>query len=248
MDVLLITGMHRSYTSLLTQYLARCGVFLGDRLLDPTPDNRDGCFEDRDIVTLHARILANRPGGIFSAAPVDSFTPDEQAQIDARLAELRELNTLGQPVAFKDPRACLFLDAWKQACPQARYVFIHREYRQVIASLFRRESDLTIFRSPWSASLAWLAYNACLLEFYARNQARCILIDGNMFSRNAGRCVARLNEKFGLDLAPCDIRTVYKEEYTTHAENLPSLASLAIAPFRERLACLQRELHLVSDC
>ena len=55
--VLIITGMHRSATSLTAMLLRSDGVNIGERLMPPTPENREGYFEDLDFVELHMRAL-----------------------------------------------------------------------------------------------------------------------------------------------------------------------------------------------
>lgn len=54
---LIITGFHRSGTSMLAQELHNAGLFLGDRLMKPDISNADGHYEDMDFFTFHEKIL-----------------------------------------------------------------------------------------------------------------------------------------------------------------------------------------------
>ncbi len=55
----IVAGFHRSGTSMTAQVLSRAGLHLGDALLLPDPFNRDGFFEDADIVEAHDDLLAD---------------------------------------------------------------------------------------------------------------------------------------------------------------------------------------------
>ncbi|HJT73097.1 MAG TPA: hypothetical protein VJ720_03740, partial [Chitinophaga sp.] len=55
--VLVITGMHRSGTSLITQWLYRCGLHVGDNFMGAGIGNEDGHFEDLDFYNWHRNIL-----------------------------------------------------------------------------------------------------------------------------------------------------------------------------------------------
>lgn len=54
---LLILGMHRSGTSLITHWLYRCGLEIGDTLFGPGLGKSEGRFEDVDFYNLHLEIL-----------------------------------------------------------------------------------------------------------------------------------------------------------------------------------------------
>ena len=56
-SVLIITGMHRSGTSLTTSLLQSAGVHIGDRLMNGGNGNTKGHFEDLDFVDLHRQSL-----------------------------------------------------------------------------------------------------------------------------------------------------------------------------------------------
>ena len=55
--VLVITGMHRSGTSLIAAILREAGVHLGDQLIGADTGNIRGHFEDVDFVQFHQTVL-----------------------------------------------------------------------------------------------------------------------------------------------------------------------------------------------
>ena len=55
---IIVTGFHRSGTSMAMQSLKKAGVHIGDSQLVANLSNPDGLFEDVEAVKLHDRWLA----------------------------------------------------------------------------------------------------------------------------------------------------------------------------------------------
>ena len=55
---ILVLGMHRSGTSIVTNILNVLGAELGSRLMPPAHDNPDGFREHLDVVHVHDELLA----------------------------------------------------------------------------------------------------------------------------------------------------------------------------------------------
>ncbi|HZX74061.1 MAG TPA: hypothetical protein VFE57_06560, partial [Cyclobacteriaceae bacterium] len=58
--ILVVTGMHRSGTSVVTQWLQQCGLHVGDELLGAGIGNSVGHFEDVDFLRAHSDFLKRR--------------------------------------------------------------------------------------------------------------------------------------------------------------------------------------------
>jgi hypothetical protein len=111
-----ITGMHRSGTSLLTNLLRQCGLYLGDEqdLMPASADNQSGYWENRKFTDLNDQILT-RLGGAWDLPPVSSEGWAEHERFcDLRLkAEcLLEEFRPHEPWGWKDPRNSLTLPFW----------------------------------------------------------------------------------------------------------------------------------------
>ncbi|HVX29275.1 MAG TPA: hypothetical protein VHA53_02260, partial [Nitrolancea sp.] len=74
--VLVVAGMHRSGTSLTANWLAQCGLDVGQDLLAGLPDNPTGHFEDRSFVYLHIDMLADN-GSDHLVTPGQQLTSRE---------------------------------------------------------------------------------------------------------------------------------------------------------------------------
>lgn len=188
MNFTLITGMHRSGTSMLAQLLARSGVHLGHphELLQSQPeDNPDGYWENIAGLQLNEEIL-QRLGGSWRAVPAlpqGWETRPEFELFPHRMHGVFPPNA-AQPQAFKDPRTTLTLRLWQRAYPQARLVVCLRNPIEVAYSLgsgLNQFRDLTfqeaftlwqtyyeiLLRTIQPADALWVHYESLLLDPHA---------------------------------------------------------------------------------
>ncbi len=136
--VVLVTGMHRSGTSVMAQWLHRCGLHMGDRLVGAGIGNEDGHFEDEDFLHLHEDLLRNHnlPATGFTDNAIMPLTESDTAQLAGVVYnKCRQYNQWG----WKEPRTCLFLNAYGKLLPQAFYFVVVRNYNDTINSLVTRE-------------------------------------------------------------------------------------------------------------
>lgn len=134
--VLIIAGMHRSGTSLTANWLAHCGLHVGDELLKRETDNPTGHYEDLSFLHLHVDILrANGTDFLVADDRRLDVSPDQQARARALVESRADHSQWG----WKDPRTALFLDLWRGLVPQAKVLVVYRHYAHVADSLLRRE-------------------------------------------------------------------------------------------------------------
>ena len=121
---LIITGMHRSGTSLTASLLQSSGVNIGDRLMGRDTGNNKGHFEDLDFVNFHQQVLESQdinPAG---------WTEQQQIKVPRQyLAAAKSLLAARQDLplwGWKDPRTTLFLDFWSDLLPDAKYILLYR--------------------------------------------------------------------------------------------------------------------------
>lgn len=142
--VLVIAGMHRSGTSLITQWLRKCGLPVGDDLMGEGIANLEGHFEDLDFVRLHEELL--REINTDDSGLELEALPDWSAQQKQKINELIiKKNSLYTMWGFKDPRTCVFLEAYREVVPDAHYLVIVRDFKAVVSSLLsrmHREADI----------------------------------------------------------------------------------------------------------
>jgi hypothetical protein len=178
--VLIITGMHRSGTSLITQWLSKCGLQTGERLVPGGNGNIEGHFEDIEFLKMHEEILAdhNLPATGLTVEHVAQFTVYEKEKLKSIIKVKQQLY---DQWGWKDPRTCLFLDVYKELLPDACYLVILRDYQSVVSSLLRREFkwvDNKYLARKYFSRLIWKAFRRArrMVKFYNDHAAEYLKV------------------------------------------------------------------------
>ncbi|MBW2646293.1 MAG: hypothetical protein JRE23_08975 [Deltaproteobacteria bacterium] len=158
-----VLGMHRSGTSVLTHALSVLGVYLGDQLISGRPDNPKGFFEDLDLNAFNEELLEAmhcRWDSLF--IPSVPAKLEEQFRTSAA-ALIREHFGALALWGFKDPRVTRLLPFWQTVLfeidVEPVYVLANRHPMSVAASLALRDA------MPRGKALAlWALHQAAGLE------------------------------------------------------------------------------------
>ncbi|MEM9116626.1 MAG: sulfotransferase [Cyanobacteria bacterium P01_F01_bin.56] len=237
---IIIAGMHRSGTSLTASILQQAGVSIGDQLLEASPGNAKGFFEDTDFLNLHQDILQSQGISLEGWSTVGQLTvphqfwPRAQALCDRRL----QTHSLW---GWKEPRTTLFLDFWKQLLPQAKVILPYRSPWEVVDSLFTR-GDVAFLHNPNLATAIWLAYNQTVLAFYQRYPDDCFMFHCDFLKLDEQRFVEQVRQKFNLPLTVPNQRlfdptAMHHQVNQTHR---PALLAIHFPETLELYTALQR--------
>lgn len=163
----IVLGMHRSGTSLLTGSLEAAGICLGD-VNHAAPYNRKGNKEHEGLRSLNDRILG-RYGSDWRTPPAAQmplvWTQEEQDEAQRLCAPLSQ----GPGVwGFKDPRTIWTLEGWLALFPEARMIGVFRHPAEVIKSLMARPGALSL--SEEEARSLWILTNQRLLALWSRHR------------------------------------------------------------------------------
>ncbi|GBL04165.1 hypothetical protein [Glaciecola sp. KUL10] len=200
----LVTGFHRSGTSLLAQTLTANGFNMGDELMGATFSNPLGHVEDMPVVRLHDKV--------YSLNGVDWRYHDSSPLIKpiwlpnyiASYLEQRNRSTK-QLIGVKDPRATHFLKDWQVAASakqhsRIKFVFVFRHWRTACFSLLNRHArhllnnahpiarntlNFSFWQQPSLAYKMWLSANQRILEFIKEHPQDCFLISQEAFAAGA---------------------------------------------------------------
>jgi glycosyltransferase involved in cell wall biosynthesis len=232
----IITGMHRSGTSLIASYLNRLGVHVGDRLWEANRQNPKGYFEDADFVDLQWKMLEDATpegdGGHRDWGWTESERLDRgrlAAHVDAARGLLAA--RAGRPGlwGWKDPRTSILLDFWDDLLGgEARYVFLYR-FPWEVADSMQRTGGGKFLNHPEYAPRMWAFYNRHLLDFQRRHPDRVLLASSNAVTRDPGRFVALLREKLGLAVNDAPFEGVWDPNLFASLPPGDPLASLFVA-------------------
>ncbi|MFY7806874.1 MAG: glycosyltransferase [Limnoraphis robusta] len=196
---IIVAGMHRSGTSLTASLLERLGVNIGKLLVGANYGNVKGHFENIDFVEFHKAILHDHN--------IDELGCTFQSNISLNSRQIEQAQSLIQhnqdsqhPWGWKDPRTTLFLEFWQEILPEAHFVFVYRSPWEVVDSLYRRSTDLTLIKCPELAVKMWIHYNKKILNFYRENPENSLLVNVYKVGTKPQDFVQALNCKFNLNL------------------------------------------------
>lgn len=121
----IVLGMHRCGTSVLTKCLETIGVFLGRHLMEGKADNPKGFFEDVELASINLELLSAM-GCYWNSLILKAWQEisDKDLLIDKAAGVIRDRFSDQQLWGFKDPRVTRLMSFWD-------VVFIKRQCRIV---------------------------------------------------------------------------------------------------------------------
>lgn len=246
---LVITGMHRSCTSLVTQWIHTCGLQIGENLLSSSDSNEDGHFEDLEFLHIHEEILQHQGFPVTGLCPLEIVTPTvyDKAKIAAVLAIK---NKLYKQWGWKEPRTCLFLNTYKELLPTAKYLVVFRDYHAVVGSLLTREFlpiEKTYLSRNWFKRVGWhwfrkrqrmeefynehsikflniwIAYNKAILNSIGKlDKDEYLIINYEMLKNKSPQVFRFLTSKWNFELNYRGFLTIYKDRLISDRINFMS--------------------------
>jgi hypothetical protein len=242
MNVVIIAGMHRSSTSLFTQYMKQCGLYIGSNLIGSNIDNKDGYFENATIVDIQQSIIQRKGFNIFNSKTFKEFEEVDKIKIMEEVQRNKNNCNYCKYFAIKDPRNSLFLDAWIDLYPQAKFIFIYRDCSEVVDSLIRRRTDREIKFWPFLAVSSWINYNEALIDFMKKNKDNTILISNNEFIDNSENVINQINKMLDLNLSYSDIKNIYKPHLTKRRSKPILLSRMVLYVYRQKILNVTMQL------
>src|SRR6476620_9450071 len=192
--------MHRSGTSLTASLFQKVGVDIGKKLVGPADGNVKGHFENVDFVEFHKSDLLSH--GIDELGCTFEKTipvAPEYVEIAKRAIDQNQLPH--KHWGWKDPRTTLFWDFWLSLLPEANFICVYRSPWEVVDSLYRRGTDVSLLQNPEMAVKMWIHYNQKVLELYERFPHRCLLANVYPIGHTPELFIERVNEKFNVNLS-----------------------------------------------
>lgn len=253
MPELVIAGFHRSGTSLVSELLNRAGLFLGDDMIGAHPSNPYGHFEDRDFTRFHNGLFSDNKRSWHITSP---FIPYIAARRWRQMSDLVETRRRTHQLwGFKDPRACLFLTAWKYVMPDMKVLLVYRHFSESAYSLERRHSvnlfegdePQNLHRRFWDeadhALRMWIQYNRALLDFQTAYPDDTLVVGHTALAAGAP-IVSMINERWGLDLRPVPTNEVFDPAVTGRRDRPQPLSDPGIG---EEALAVWAQLRAVDD-
>ncbi|NJS10691.1 MAG: glycosyltransferase, partial [Microcoleus sp. CSU_2_2] len=198
-SVFIVTGMHRSGTSLTASLFQKVGVDLGKKLVGPADGNVKGHFENVDFVEFHKSVLRSHDIDELGCT-FEKTIPVAAEYVEIAKKLIAENQQTNKPWGWKDPRSALFWDFWLTLLPEANFICVYRSPWEVVDSLYRRGTDVSLLNNPEMAVKMWIHYNQKVLELYERFPDRCLLANVYPIGHNPQLFIDRVNQKFNVNL------------------------------------------------
>ena len=222
--LVVVLGMHRSGTSLMTSGLSSLGVDFGGELMGASPSNPKGHWEDNDIVSLNNRVLNNSSMKWDSLESLQHVRwQDNQDPLLLEGVQLikSKLKHSEKVFGFKDPRTIRVLPFWFKVFELVevvpKIVFSFRNPVDVCKSLQKRDG-----KSIYESQLLWLIHNLDNLLVLDRANYKTIFVDFYDFCKNTKGELKRISKFLGLQTSEAAIHDFYSSFYD---ENLVSQKS-----------------------
>lgn len=186
----LVLGMHRSGTSVLSRALIALGVDFGGSFVDVKPDNPKGFFEDKDVNELNVSFLQAAGCHWYSLVLPQSYPSETETDFKKQAAALIKKKFASSPLwGLKDPRITRLSGLWESVISEinasAYYVLATRNPLSVADSLAKRD-DI-----PRAQALAlWMLHQINGLQAIIRN--RGLIIDYDLMMNQPSNELKRL--------------------------------------------------------
>lgn len=201
-QLILVIGVHRSGTSLLTKALETMGVSLGNNFIPTTTYNEKGFWEDSDFHQLNLEMLSAFNDRIRCTLSITKKEADwlcKNGFFEQATQLLLTKLPLAQPLGIKDPRFSVLLPFWKRvftACSvTTSFVIALRHPLSVAASQERFETQRRE-QSLWT----WISYLLSCLE--ESKGHRRIIVDYDALLKNPSGHVIKMARTFQLNINP----------------------------------------------
>ncbi|MFI3135486.1 MAG: sulfotransferase domain-containing protein [Methylococcaceae bacterium] len=209
--LIIVLGMHRSGTSVITRALQVFDVSLGDSLMSKLPENPKGFWEDTDIVALNENILNFLGRNWFDLSPIRA---DELASLHHQGYYLQAIELLHKKVAahkvlgIKDPRIAKLLPFWQHVFSNSdydiKYIIATRNPLSVARSLANRNNFNAV-----KSYISWLGHVIPALGETINEKALVMNYDRLMHAPEQE--LERLAKNFDLTINPSAL-----QDYITH--------------------------------
>jgi hypothetical protein len=243
----IILGMHRSGTSMISELLDQLGLFVGRQLQD---DHESTFFLDvNDQLMNRVSAAWDWPRPILDFLVCDEAVRMTAEALAADLASRRikrfmkrgSLKTFDKPWGWKDPRTVFTLPLWLKLFPEARLVYIIRNGIDVARSLMVRENKLLALRTKrFDERMKKFSLRSCLERAGYKGSARCLTLQGgfDLWEEYVAQADAILA---GLGNPILSLR--YEDILANPAEHLPALARFCeLNPTPEAIANAARQI------
>jgi hypothetical protein len=197
---IILTGMHRSGTSMFARFMHESGICMGENFYLDKTANRYGHYEDLDFLNLQRNELSRHFKGEDWLIYDDFIISDDFISQAGEIYLAKAAKNQSQDWGWKDPRTTLFMDFWQNIDPEIRTVFMVRHPDEVLNSLCR------LLKTRWSHKekskylKTYAYYNHAILKYLKkqRNQKTAV-VNVKRLIENTEEVLEKVNTKISTD-------------------------------------------------
>ena len=194
MLVVVVLGMHKSGTSLVSEIIHHSGVEMVEAIPSATYDTGQH-YERLSTNAINKELLqASHLHSLETTKLLDVANIDLQARHRAE-SLVESLTKRRKDWGFKDPRTCLTYSFWKEILPDHKLVCIFRDVFEVYEHYRGKK------RRGMQALHAWYVHNRALLHAYQQAPAHsrllidyCALMSSDVEMKRIGRFLGKAIE------------------------------------------------------
>ena len=162
--ILVVLGMHKSGTTLVSQILHSSGINMG--AFDPAIHYDHGNkYERADSLALDMDILGTESHDVLDLSIDDDYelSPSQQDQMQSLI---RNCEADHDDWGMKDPRMCLTYRLWNENLPPHKLIVVYREPAQVWPRFkwWGKRGLVTNFRRAYAYLRLWIDHNRSILN------------------------------------------------------------------------------------
>lgn len=163
--IIVVLGMHKSGTTLVSQMLHSSGINMGDFDENISYD-RGNQYEREEAFQLNLEILGAPDDEVLDLALPQNLAMDVR-QREKMQAMISENQATGQSWGFKDPRTSLTYPLWAEELPPHKIVVLFRDAAQVWPRYIWAGKRLyhTNFSRAYAYVQRWQEHNLSLLKY-----------------------------------------------------------------------------------
>lgn len=196
--IYVVTGCHKSGTTLVSEMLHRSGIAMVPKDGDQGDYDEGNFFERLDWVHLNQDILG------FGDPAEDHPAPRQlvvrEATREAMRRRIEQCAAAHEDWGFKDPRVCLTYPIWREELPDHVLVGVYRPLAEFWGNRSSKRSARR--RSFWKAIRTWCDYNGRLADHLERRRdlGQPFLLVRFETLMNDDAEISRMSEFFGRDV------------------------------------------------
>jgi hypothetical protein len=166
--IIVLTGMHRSGTSMVAGLLHHNGVSMGSQFRRPLPENPKGFYEEEAFRCFNDKLLEEVGYFVKDWNPKFGGVLTSPSSHSSAMSLIEQFSQTSDVWGWKDPRTCLTLAFWLNVIDalnllrETKVIVIERQIRSVAVSLSKR------------GNIASLSQGASLCRMYKDHLEKCL--------------------------------------------------------------------------